>query len=459
MAESRIAIVGTGSGAGYGTFSLQPIPGEEAPETVRFTTRGRFPSYGSGPYFCVTVGPEEITLNKNTISVGLQSSVKSSGGGMASEVSFGNKVAGCQCAKYIGAWRVTQGWIYEFLGWDSRPDGSLYALFRDTHTSSIPGWNYTKMPIVDPLSPSSWISAVYGLESQMSWTEGRSIRIKNPGGAIFPSSWCPVVGGWRTPSPHYKFNELDTFLWAADYGMLMNGSAAQWSSAYANALEETDLSDVNSFGNILEAAEGIVNCCKTLRNIFRGDWGKVVADMKSALDPRQLWLTYRYSYTTTKADIEAYKKMLQRLGDLASAGRYVHSTGMYSDGRGSYKVELIFETDQIIPKDTLEFLAAIGVEPTAENIWDLIPYSFMVDWFFHISDIMEWADSYGEMISFPIVACWFTYMSEYDTQHIFYRVSGRPVNIPPIYRAREASGKTINMRVADTLSIFGGKVI
>lgn len=96
------------------------------------------------------------------------------------------------------------------------------------------------------------------------------------------------------------------------------------------------------------------------------------------------WLSYRYSYTTTKLDLEEVRKQLPLLlSDLSKVGRSRKQVGNLSSAaklhvRDAYQSRFV---DRLYT-----FLDRWGLAPTWENLWDLVPFTFMVDWF------TDWAD-------------------------------------------------------------------
>jgi hypothetical protein len=315
---------------------------------------------------------------------------------------------------------------------------------------------------MDPASAPEWIA--FGkswVEAHASgWSGWNRTRIIANGTPIV--SGVSKVVGTTGGKIDYKYNQLDTFNFITEFGIYTNGSASRFASAYRNAIDALDTGTVNSLENLLGLASSIGSLTRLIRSKPSvsldpdGEGTSLITALRASgkLDPRNIWLMYRYQMMTSIMDLDEYKVMLQRLGDLAWAGEKIHTSGYFSDETGSYKAELTVNTDLILPSNSIEFLAATGFAPTASNLWDLVPYSFVVDWFFHINKIIEWADSYYKMLTVPVKDVWFTYKSADQNQYIFYRVNGRLLDIPPAYIVKQASEKTIKMRVADTLSLF-----
>lgn len=71
-----------------------------------------------------------------------------------------------------------------------------------------------------------------------------------------------------------------------------------------------------------------------------------------------------------------------------------------------------------IAKETSSFDAAVsaldkaGVLPSVDNIWELIPYTFVVDWFLHVGDVLEAQSARNRLARYNIR---YVTMSQKDT--------------------------------------------
>lgn len=107
----------------------------------------------------------------------------------------------------------------------------------------------------------------------------------------------------------------------------------------------------------------------------------------------ELWLGYRYSYSTTKLDVEEIVKFFKRNGG--------DSLNSWSTARGvsSYNDTLCRATIRARNKvvDTIQLLIReldrYGLVPNWYILWDSIPYSFIVDWFVPIGELLSVADT------------------------------------------------------------------
>lgn len=106
------------------------------------------------------------------------------------------------------------------------------------------------------------------------------------------------------------------------------------------------------------------------------------------------WLWYRYSFCTTKSDIEeCYHNLSPVFENLRSApkmGRYGTVTDEYSV---TYRCEVVAHNTCIEKLANLgNDIRSLGFAPTLANLWDMVPWSFAVDWFLKLGDFLDSAD-------------------------------------------------------------------
>lgn len=453
MTESLCYVAGWYSGPAKAE-TLKAVPGEEFSPLISTRSRGPFKNSGDGPWFCAVKQVDKVRSTDGEVYLkpyyfgdrGANSYVGLSRVDGTSVLAIGHWIG------YRQSWCVTQMFathVGDFIVSTSTQEidvlmGQKYRQLHNYHP-----WLINVPPAAE--DPEAWISAAEQILDAEPWND-QYVVVRYPNGR-----WAGVKNFYAdTSGVSFNFvnNEMDTFQWASEFGILANGSASRFANAFNDAVEGLDLSQVNSLANIVEGASALVSLARLIRGVFKRDVRSIVQALKTSADPRNLWLEYRYVYTTGRLDLDEYRKTLQRLGDLASVGESISSNGSYADETGSYRCLIKVRTDDIIPKDTVEFLAAIGIEPNAQNLWDMIPWSFVVDWFLHISDVLELVDSWGDAIRLPYTECWMTYRSEYDNQTVTYRIPGRRPDIPPIYVQKQASSKTIKMRIADSIALF-----
>jgi hypothetical protein len=250
---------------------------------------------------------------------------------------------------------------------------------------------------------------------------------------------------------------FSVFSTITELGIFPGHYAQGFSAAYVDAVNSFDLASCNSLANLIElisTLKSIVGFFKKPYQTLKSVWGNFIQKGVKG-NAEDAWLSYRYVYTTTKLDVKEYEELITRLRGLrALLGTRVSGTGSFSNEYGTFKAKISVLVDDVYPSGITEWLDTLGFAPSAVNIWDMIPYSFIVDWFFHVGTIIEYFDAIGNSIDLPVSGCWFTFMNSEGGQFNFFRVPGRRLEVLPSYVTKEASTKTITMRVADSIALF-----
>jgi hypothetical protein len=126
----------------------------------------------------------------------------------------------------------------------------------------------------------------------------------------------------------------------------------------------------------------------------------LVIDRKINIPKRleDLWLAYRYTYNTGKSDVEDAITFMKRYVDLGGLERSIKCYGKASTAVLGAEVTCRCTLD-ITPAD-LGFVGKVwralenyGLTPDFYVIWDMIPYSFIVDWFIPVGDLLSVVDA------------------------------------------------------------------
>lgn len=243
---------------------------------------------------------------------------------------------------------------------------------------------------------------------------------------------------------HFDHGELEAFNWWELTGQMEGKYRALGGQAYYNACSSLPKATTNSIANVLEGAS-------TLASAFKGDFGALVPTT-----PKDAWLFYRYQYTTSKLDVEEYVSTTKRLAALAAMPGIRSDGSAYSDGISCHCV-IKADPSAMIPNSVKDWLASYGFELTWLNVWDMIPYSFVVDWFFHIGTFLEVCEQENWAYTLPIQESWTSFSTHGPgPQRTYFRVPGFFRAACPFldYRQRGASGKTITKRILDSIALF-----
>lgn len=63
------------------------------------------------------------------------------------------------------------------------------------------------------------------------------------------------------------------------------------------------------------------------------------------------------------------------------------------------RYQLMYNTKKSMDKIFMEYLKMLDVVPDLSNLWDALPYSFCIDWFIRIGDLLESIDNYTNICS------------------------------------------------------------
>lgn len=114
----------------------------------------------------------------------------------------------------------------------------------------------------------------------------------------------------------------------------------------------------------------------------------------------ELHLWYKYSYKTTELDVKEAIRALSR--------HFSHPYGIqkwsrsYSSASTSYFSTVTSRYTVYYQTFSQSTMSSLGLRFDTTNLWDLIPYSFVADWFVNLGDIFAQLDSVDMLHSVPI---------------------------------------------------------
>jgi hypothetical protein len=208
-------------------------------------------------------------------------------------------------------------------------------------------------------------------------------------------------------------------------------------NAYVDAATKLPQAACNSIANVLQVADYCID-------IAHGD-------LKGISGLSDLWLRYRYEYNTTKSDIAEYIEITKRILDLCNAPTV---TAHGASSFGNYTVRCSFDVDcsKVIPQDTADWFSKYGFDLTLYNVWDMIPYSFVVDWFVNVGGIIENLENAGNAAMLHPTNCFASITA--NDNHYYLRFPYEYSYSASILADSNPSTKTTLMRVADAIALF-----
>lgn len=175
--------------------------------------------------------------------------------------------------------------------------------------------------------------------------------------------------------------------------------------------------DTNNIANVIELIQclkGISGIAKTLASRKSAlarffDPKKVLQYLDSDVVPRKIihpgvdakkaanaWLAYRYAYCTTKSDYETLHSHLSSSWKAFQNWNKQSTYCMHATGASEstvYNMTVRMSPHCWNDVETLWVKSKLlGLQLNAVNVWDLVPFSFVVDWFLPIEDLLSVAD-------------------------------------------------------------------
>jgi hypothetical protein len=307
-----------------------------------------------------------------------------------------------------------------------------YRSLTDSYVSYYPS-------IDDSMAWSSAQSTLSSLRRQLALGLGREDRFY-----IYSGS-ASVISQSYIPSWHSR---LHSYLLGREFGAHIGDSgidAGLFYKSFYDATEKLPVLQQNMIANILE-------CLSTLASFLDGFDASDIKDAKKTA--KNLWLAYRYQYKTTVSDLEEVLDTLARLDSVA--GKRVFSYGSASSGPVTAHCALGVQLH--LPTTLKELCRQAGIRLTLANAWDMIPYSFVVDWFLKIGSCLEDLQKWMDADQIDISECWYSVFVSIDepgTRGLEYaRWLGNPPSLP-YFSSHNVGARTIGMRIADAISLFG----
>jgi hypothetical protein len=157
------------------------------------------------------------------------------------------------------------------------------------------------------------------------------------------------------------------------------------------------------------------------------------------------WLFYRYCILTTKMDLDeltsgSYDQLIHETKKLSEREwQHVHATGpcaiyqangtLHLTGKHSFSTWAQPDITNSVQQAFVDN-QAIGLL-TVSNLWDIVPFSFVVDWFFHVGDFLSKLDAKmgidAARYQFDVSIDSYTFESDSEVGHMkFYKRSVSP---------------------------------
>lgn len=173
-------------------------------------------------------------------------------------------------------------------------------------------------------------------------------------------------------------------------------------NAVTQAVDGLKAVDINSLAYLHDAGNLLADCKKLV---------KTVKSIKHPKEWANLWLSYRYGLRLFAQDtheiIEGAKK---HDASYRRETRFSRSRVRYNaEGISGYSTEItvcakVYCRNVDMSYSNLYYtLQYLDLYPSFSNIWDFVPYSFVIDWLIPVGDALARVDAMRDIISLPIL--------------------------------------------------------
>lgn len=166
--------------------------------------------------------------------------------------------------------------------------------------------------------------------------------------------------------------------------------------------------------NNVETLLAIYNTLKAIVDAYGCGDVSSLARVSEVGSLRDAWMGYRYAYNTTRMDVEETASYIDRLKSLSQT-KFVTTHGVYNweNTTGKYTVKCSIQVPTEDITGIYSTLERYGLALDGYNAWDMIPYSFVVDWFLHIGDLLEKARQRRYAARLTPTRTWFSVTHDY----------------------------------------------
>jgi hypothetical protein len=235
----------------------------------------------------------------------------------------------------------------------------------------------------------------------------------------FPMSWYEHYNeGYILPYPYNTYcYEAQAYLFGGpgDYKYdearsalpsIANDCFSLKSRLYKHRLMDSDIKETLTLHSLSDFRFISVNMLEFTRDLreLRKALKPLVDVWRKPLSPKtwaNLWLSLRFGLRLTLKDAETIrldivKKVHRRRGELAFQTSRSRKTEELVEADGVTSVarhqKMYFRPSDSHLRSAVEMIYATGFYPTPLAVWELIPYSFVVDWILPVSKYLEYWD-------------------------------------------------------------------
>lgn len=208
--------------------------------------------------------------------------------------------------------------------------------------------------------------------------------------------------------------ELKTFLrgWYEVSPFRAEPTNLEWADLADSAEDGCRFCDITSMQYVTD----VIRLAKSVRSVLKGDFSSLPKTWSD------LWLSGRYGIRLTVSDTQALFKGVRKATN-PSKGSTSHAMshqvfdppfpGSTYSRSSFYKLYYNYKTDPALV--AIRTMMDWDLWPTWQNIWDIIPYSFVADWFVDVEGFLKVEDNniYEEYINVESVLYTYKDILEY----------------------------------------------
>lgn len=173
-----------------------------------------------------------------------------------------------------------------------------------------------------------------------------------------------------------------------------------WGALAAEAYQSLHFSDINGIAYIadtLEMGAAFSSFAKTLKSL-------PTRRVKAAASA---WLSIHYGFKLALLDTISLSNEIEKQSLRNARMTKCQSSLRYSHGNVSYvaRYQVFYDEFAKLNSYLKQLLQISDLWLTSENLWDMVPYSFVIDWFVSIGDVLSAIDGYARLQQSHDVIC------------------------------------------------------
>lgn len=182
------------------------------------------------------------------------------------------------------------------------------------------------------------------------------------------------------------------------YDISFPDNVYHWDEAFADSLSQCDFTTSNGLAyglDLKNLKSQVTDDVQALRSLAKGAPGKLKIASK-------LFLSFHYGYKLLAADAKEFAGVLDEYSKNSS--RRIHTSlgvDQVLPVRGGLRLaeatahqSVYYDPYAQLSNEYYKLAEAMDIPPDLSNVWDMIPFSFVVDWFVNIGDLAEGIDAF-----------------------------------------------------------------